>query len=293
MHSLHVVQQLVAGIQSQPILHYSIGVVLLFINSLLLQSLVSNTGIQPRITHLSAAVYMLASGWVLAPNMVLPNLLGTLFCLFAVHSLHRLEMSANEASPAFFSGFLLSISLLFQPLLLVLFVFFLYKSLSFRWSIGKILYLMLLGMCMPLYFIWTLYFMWDKGYLLFTEIRNLFMIGIKYEMSKSYLLVLVSPFIALVGLAGWSVMASDAWKNVAPRSWLNFWWASSIILVLLGRATLGLNEGLYFLSLPFGASMPFFLLAPNRKKLRRTVFTLMFLLVQLHLLYLTGIIVPF
>lgn len=284
---------LIGGVQSNPWLHYATSVILLFFNSLLLQSLASNTGIQPRSTHLSAAVYILSMGCVLSPNMVVGFLFGSLFCLLAIHSLHRLETAHNEVSPSFFSGFLLSLAVLFQPLLLVLLVFFLYKSLSLRWSLVKISYLLLLGLLIPLYFIWTAYFLWDNGYLLFTELRDLFALELHLNLSASYLIVLIGPFLLIAVFGGWSMFGADTWKNVMPRSWLTFWWTSALLLTVMGRATMGLSEGLAFLCLPIGVSLPYFILAPKKKKLRRAVFTLMFFLAQLQLLYLSGLIVPF
>lgn len=245
--------------------------------AVLLNFLLTSRQLVDRRTHLPAFGFIVFSSFGSVAGSMLMVQVSTLLALIAFICLAELKNEKNPVSALFFGGLFIALATTLVPE--TLFVLFpaLYVLTESKIGYGRSIFLLILGFTTALYFIWTGYFLFDKGFVFidtylasfqFTLPKNAFEAT---GIAKLFMLLIFTSF----GII--STIASDAWKNVEPRRWFSMWMASLLLFAVTALFSVVQVHLMGMIALGLAALTAPFFLSQKRRPLRETMFVVLLL----------------
>lgn len=262
-------------------LEFCLVSIIAFFNSAILNALLIEKDNSPRGSHVPAAIFILVSSIVSLPHLFLQNQLAVIFILTAVFFVQKLEDRTNVVNDSFFAGFFICLSSMFYPLVALLLILVLFRVVNTKWSVIRVFFLTIIGAIIPLYLIWTAYFLGNNG----AGFVDAYFAAYQFTVSNLEFNIankLSLGFFIVIGLLSvFSMMSSDSWKNVQPRGWLQFWLIIAIIFFTFGLVFKSQNAAFQIAIIPISGFLSFTILGSKRKILRSILFYLLLLVALL------------
>jgi len=229
-------------------------------------------------SHLPAFGFIVFSSFGITGDSALSISLSALLTLLAFLNLAQLKTLSNPVSALFFGGLFIALSTALVPETAFLLIPALYILSEAKDGYGRSLFLLLVGFMTALYFLWTAYFLFDKGFVFIDTYLASFKFTIPnmlFEASGSVKLLLLVLFTVL-GLL--SSLASDAWKNVEPRRWQSMWLLMLATFSVLAIFSTIQTNLLAIIAMGLAAIISPFFLARKRKPIREFLFLVLIVL---------------
>lgn len=271
-------------------LNFVLVAIATFLNSLIFNNLLVEKENAPRNTHLPAAAFIMLCAVVSKSGFLLQNQLLLTAILLFVMFIEQLELALSEVSDSFFAGFFVSLACLINPAAVLLLLLSVFKIINYRWNVLRVLLLEILGFAVPVYLIWTLYFLNNKGAFFIDAYRASFSFELATFNFTGADRLLFIILLAIAALSIISALQSDSWKNVQPRSWMQFWALMGVLFFVLSWIIPEQNQSLMVAILPVAAFFPHALLGKKRRMLRSALFYLLILITLGDELVTSGLI---
>lgn len=229
-------------------------------------------------SHLPAFGFIVFSSFGITGSSALAISLSALLALLAFLNLAQLKTQKNPVSALFFGGLFIALSTALVPETAFLLIPALYILSEAKDGYGRSVFLLLVGFMTALYFLWTAYFLFDKGFVFIDTYLASFKFTLPsmlFKLSASIKLLLLVVFAAF-GLL--STLASDAWKNVEPRRWLSMWLLMLATFSLVAVFSMVQTSLLAILAMGLAALISPFFLARKRKPIREFLFLALLIL---------------
>lgn len=229
-------------------------------------------------SHLPAFGFIVFSSFGITGSSALAISLSALLALLAFLNLAQLKTQKNPVSALFFGGLFIALSTALVPETAFLLIPALYILSEAKDGYGRSVFLLLVGFMTALYFLWTAYFLFDKGFVFIDTYLASFKFTLPsmlFKLSASIKLLLLVVFAAF-GLL--STLASDAWKNVEPRRWLSMWLLMLATFSLVAVFSMVQTSLLDILAMGLAALISPFFLARKRKPIREFLFLALLIL---------------
>ncbi|MEM6724141.1 MAG: DUF6427 family protein, partial [Bacteroidota bacterium] len=142
---------------------------LVFVQSILINYLVNHFRLNRENTYFPAVFYVFTIGAVFPAFQLTAPLVGVTFLLIMLVDLFGAYKSKNAAGRVFNMGFWVAVASLFYLPWMVFLVFGLLGLVVLNVLDGKTLVILLIGFCVPYFLLWTYFYVYDQGGLLWSE----------------------------------------------------------------------------------------------------------------------------
>lgn len=259
-----------------PVLSWILASLVALFCGIMFNALLVNRDTVSRRTHLPAFGFIVFSSLAVSPSESLSSSIAIMLCLIALMNFSRLTFGGNSVSALFFGGFFIALASTALPELAFFMLIAAYIFADAKVGAFRAFFLTLIGFATAIYFTWTGYFMFDKGFVFVDHYLS------GFELTTPSLIIdtktaLRNILLVVFGLLGlMSTLNSDAWRNVQPRRWLSFF-----LLLALSYGVIGLFIENDFgptsiVSLALSVLMAHFFLIQKRQLLRQVVSLLLF-----------------
>jgi hypothetical protein len=251
---------------------YALVVILGFLNSVILNNLFIERESSSRSSHLPAAIFILISAIASPVEYMLHNQFMILFFLTAIFFIQQLESSTNEVNSGFFIGFFIALGSVFNPFIILLIVWALWRSISTRYSLARVLFLILIGYLITLYLIWTANFLFNNGQVFIDSYLSIFRFkiadfNVAFIDKVSYVFFGIMAVISILATFG-----SESFKAVQSRSWLQLWISIGFAYAAVAIIFDTNQSAFQIAAVPIAGLLCFSILGKRRKLLRKLLF---------------------
>jgi hypothetical protein len=251
---------------------YALVVILGFLNSVILNNLFIERESSPRSSHLPASIFLLISAIASPVDYMLHNQFMILFFLTAIFFIQQLESSTNEVNSSFFIGFFIALGSVFNPFIVLLVIWALWRSISTRYSVMRVLFLILIGYVITLYLIWTANFLFNNGQVFIDAYLSIFTFSIA-DFNVAFIDKLSYGFFGLMAIISiLATMSSVSYKAVQSRAWLQLWISIGFAFVAVAVIFNTNQSAFQIAAVPIAGLLCFSILGQRRKILRSLLF---------------------
>ncbi|MFY0673886.1 MAG: hypothetical protein JXQ87_10795 [Bacteroidia bacterium] len=251
---------------------YVLVVIIGFFNSVILNSLFIERQSSSRSSHLPAALFILVSAIASPVGYMLHNQFMILFFLTAVFFIQQLESSTNEVNSSFFIGLFIALGSVFNPFVLLLIFWALWRSINTRYSLSRVLFLMLIGYIITLYLIWTGNFLFNNGQVFIDSYFSIFSLKMA-DFNVAFIDKLSYGFFGIMALISiLATLSSEAYKSVQSRSWLQLWISIGFTFAAVAIVFDTHQSAFQIAAIPIAGLLCFSILGKKRKILRQLLF---------------------
>lgn len=253
---------------------YAMVVIIGFLNSVVLNSLFIERDCSPRSSHLPAAMFILISAIASPIDYMLHNQFMIVFFLTAVFFIQQLEQSTNEVNSSFFIGFFIALGSMFNPFVTLLVFWALWRGFSTRYSLSRLILLIVTGYLITLHLIWTVNFLFNNGQVFFDAYLSIFRFKIA-DFNVAFIDKLSYGFFGLMSVISiLATMSSVSYKAVQSRAWLQLWISLGFAFAAVAIIFDTNQSAFQIAAVPIAGLLCFSILGKGRKILRNLQFSI-------------------